>query len=115
MEGFEKPIEDIVRSSKEYMDLKTDDLKLRTTEGLSLAFSKFTTTILLTTVLSIVMITGAFGGILLIGKWLDNYAAGAFIVMGIFAVIFAILFFFRNRLFVNSFIKLFIRIFYGDR
>ncbi|MBO5194464.1 MAG: hypothetical protein J6B62_06175 [Bacteroidales bacterium] len=115
MEGFEKPIEDIVLSSKEYMDLKVDDLKLRTTEGLALAFSKFSSTMLLMTVLTIVLITGAFGGVLLIGDLLGNYAAGAFIVTGIFAIAFLILFCFRDKLFLNSFIKLFIRIFYGDR
>ena len=34
MDGFEKPIGDLSASTKEYLDLKTDELKLKTAEGL---------------------------------------------------------------------------------
>lgn len=115
MVGFEKPIEDIVQSSKEYFELKVDDIKLRTTEGLSLAFSKFSSLMLMMTVLMIVLISCAFGGVLLLGDMIGSYAAGAFIVAGFFALVLLVLYLFRNKLFLNSFIKLFIRIFYGDR
>ena len=115
MIGIEKPVEALVQSSKEYFDLKVDDIKLRTTEGLSLAFSKFSSLMLMMTVLMIVLISCAFGGVLFLGDLIGSYAAGAFIVGGFFAIVLLILYIFRDKLFLNSFIKLFIRIFYGDR
>ena len=79
MDGFEKPIGDLSASTKEYLDLKTDELKLKTAEGLSLAFSKFFGLMLSIMVLMIVLIAIAFGGVLLLGDWIGSYAAGAFI------------------------------------
>lgn len=114
MDGFEKPIGDLSASTKEYLDLKTDELKLKTAEGLSLAFSKFFGLMLSIMVLMIVLIAIAFGGVLLLGDWIGSYAAGAFIMAGVFLIVLVVLIFLRKKLFLNSFVKLFIRIFYGE-
>lgn len=49
------------------------------------------------------------------GKLLGDYAAGAFIVSGVFLLILIVLFAFRKKMFVNSFVKLFVEVFFGRK
>ena len=69
--------------------------------------------VLLITVMTAV-ITAAFGCILVIGEEIGSYAAGAFIVAGIFCIAAAALFAFRKKLFRNTFVRLFIKLFYDN-
>lgn len=107
-----KPAEDLLKAAGEYVELKTDELKLRTTESLAKAFSRFTSVMIIMGVASLVLTACAFGGILLIGDLIGSYAAGAFIVAGFFLVVLAVLVIFRKKMFLNSFTRLFISIFY---
>lgn len=112
MENLGKPAEDLLKAAGEYFELKTDELKLRTAESLATAFSRFTSVMIIMGVASIVLTACAFGGVLLIGDLIGSYAAGAFIVAGFFLLVLAVLVIFRKRMFLNSFTRLFISIFY---
>lgn len=114
MGELEKPFEALSDNAKEYFDLRVNEIKLQTTKGLSLAFSKFFGLLVILIVLMMVMLCAAFGGVLLLGGLIGNYAVGAFIVAGFFLIIAVVLFLFRKTLFLNQFVKLFIRIFYGE-
>lgn len=104
-----------VDSTKDFMDMKADEVKLKATESLALVFNKFFTLIVILMVALILFTALAFGGVLLLGDLIGSYAAGAFIVAGVFLVVLIILICLRKKLFLNSFVQLFIQIFYGDR
>ena len=99
---------------KDYVDLRVDELKLRTTQGLSLALSRLATAILLIALMVIVMGTMAVAGIAWLTELLGSFALASSIVCGFFALVLLIVLLLRKRLFRDSFVKMFIQIFYGN-
>lgn len=114
MNHFTKPMEDLGTNVREYIDLRVDDLKLRTVKGLSLSLNHLLAMILILFSGSIVLLAVAFGIILLLGQLLGSYAGGAFIVAVIFAILTFILWKLKGKLFQNSFVKLFIKLFFDE-
>lgn len=112
---FIKPAQDLGKSAAEYVDLKLDELKLRTAKGLSIASQKLIVAIMLITLAGIVLTAAAFGGVLLIGKLINDYAAGAFIVAGFFLIVLIVLFLLRNKLFMGGLVNMFVRLFFEDK
>lgn len=111
---FTRPAEEFVKSTAEYIDLKTDELKLRTAKGLSVTLNSLLLSILFLTLGSIVLMASAFGGVLLLGDIIGSYAAGAFIVAGFFLLLGLILFLLRKKLFLNGLVRMFVRMFFED-
>lgn len=109
--AFENPID----STKEYLGLKGDEVKLRLTESLSVVMSQFLSIFVILTVVMIIMTISAFGLMMIFGDLVGNAAAGAFIVAGFFIIVLAVLICLRKKLFLNTFVKLFINMFYGDK
>ena len=112
MEKYTKPAEDLLASLKEYADIRIDDVKLRCVKGLSITMNHLVSLILVLFAVSVVLLSLGAGLIILIGKAIGSYAGGAFIAAGIFAIIAAVIFCLRDKLFVNSFVRMFIRIFF---
>lgn len=112
---FTKPVRELGKSTLDYVDLKIDDIKLRTAKGLSVTLHKLFLAMLFITVGGIVLMAAAFGAVLLIGKLLDDYAAGAFIVAGVFLIVLLVLYLLRNKLFIRNLISMFIRLFFEDK
>ncbi|MGM9764677.1 MAG: hypothetical protein ACI3ZQ_11720 [Candidatus Cryptobacteroides sp.] len=112
---FTKPAQDLGKTAAEYVDLKIDELKLRTAKGLSVASQKLIVAILLITLAGIVLTAAAFGGVLLIGKLINDYAAGAFIVAGFFLIVLIVLFLLRNKLFMGGLVNMFVRLFFEEK
>ena len=111
---FRKPAEDLAGSTADYINLKIDEVKLRTAKGLSLTLNRLFLALLFFHLGSIVLTALGFGAILLIGDLVGSYSAGAFIVAGAFLLVIALLWAFRGRLFRNGLIRLFIGIFFSD-
>ena len=111
---FTKTAEDFAQAASEYIDLKIDDLKLRTAKGLSITLNRILLAILFLSLISIILMASAFGFVLLLGDVIGSYVAGAFIVAGVFLLLTAVLFFLRNKLFQNGFVRMFIRLFFED-
>ena len=109
-----KPAEDLAGSTADYINLKIDEVKLRTAKGLSLTLNRLFLALLFFHLGSIVLTALGFGAILLIGDLVGSYSAGAFIVAGAFLLVIALLWAFRGRLFLNGLIRLFIGIFFSD-
>ena len=82
MMDYSKSFENLSSDAREYIDLKVDDLKLRTVKGLSVTIGKLLWIILLLSVVSVVLMTLAFGLVALLGDVLDSFTAAAFIVAG---------------------------------
>lgn len=114
MGEFTKPLEDLSKNAAEYVDMKIEDVKLRTVKGLSVAMNKLIVAIILLFVASIALLAAAFGGILLLGDLIGSYAGGAFIVAGIFLIILVILYCMRHKMFLNSFLRMFLNLFFTD-
>lgn len=114
MADFKKPIEDLVGDIRDYVDLKTDDIKLKATKGLSVSIARVLSTLVLLFVLGLLIITLTVAFVLVIGHLTGNYAIGALIASGIFLVAFIILFAQRKKLFTDSFIEMFVNIFFPE-
>jgi len=109
-----KPAEDLASGTADYVNLKIDELKLRTVKGLSVALNKILPSVLFLTLGSIVLMAASFGTVLLIGRLIGNYAAGAFIVAAFFLIIIVVLYLLRDRLFINGLVRMFVRLFFDD-
>lgn len=114
MSEFTRPVEKLGESTIEYVNLKIEDIKLRTAKGLSISLNHLLSMILVLSTASVVLLALAFGLIILIGDALDNYAIGAFIIAGVFLIATVILFMLRKKLFINSFLKMFLNIFFDE-
>lgn len=111
---FSRPAERLAEDAAAYIDLKVDELKLRTAKGLSVTLNRLIISILFLTLGSIVLMALAFGGVLLLGDIIGSYAAGAFNVAGFFLLLMVLLYFVRNKLFLNGFVKLFVGLFFEN-
>ena len=109
-----KPAEDLASGTADYVNLKIDELKLRTVKGLSVALNRILLSVLFLTLGSIVLMAASFGTILLIGRLIGNYAAGAFIVAAFFLILIVVLYLLRDRLFINGLVRMFVRLFFDD-
>ena len=111
---FTKPAEELAAGTAAYVNLKIDELKLRTVKGLSVALNRILLSVLFLTLGSIVLMSASFGTILLIGRLIGNYAAGAFIVAAFFLILIVVLYLLRDRLFINGLVRMFVRLFFDD-
>ena len=114
MGEFTRPIEDLGKEASEYIDLRLDDLKLTTAKGLSLTLSKLLYMLLVLFVVSIVLISIAIGGVMWIGELIHSYAGGAAIVAAFFLLVLGVLVLLRKRLFRDTFVPLFVKLFFED-
>ena len=114
MEGFSAPAGELASEAREYIDLKVEEVKLRTAKGLSVSVSKLLGMVLILGVLSSVLLVLSFGCILLFGEAIGSYGWAALSVAGVLIVLLVVLFFLKDKLFSGSFVKLFIKLFFGD-
>lgn len=107
------PLRDIYDQGRVYLDAKIDEIKLRSVHGLSLGLSRLLSSLLLIVVLSIVIGIFSYAGV----QWL-NMAVGApwgtLIVGGVLLALLICLFALRKRLFLDSFVKMFIGVFFDE-
>ena len=109
-EGQERMVSDI----RNYLDLRLNELKLKTIDGLSIGVSRVLSMMLVVMLCAIALAAFAFGAVLLLGDLIGSWAGAAFIVGGIFLIVLSLLLIYWKRLFVNIFVKLFIGIFYEN-
>ena len=114
MSSFSKPAEDLSREAKEYIDLQLDNLKLRTAKGLSVTASKLVGYILIIGIASSLILALSFGLILLIGELIGSYAWSAIGVAALLGISLWILIRKRDSLFKDTFVPLFINLFFND-
>ncbi|MBO8465667.1 MAG: hypothetical protein IAB93_06700 [Bacteroidetes bacterium] len=113
MDDFTKPAEDLSKEAIEYAELRIDKFKLKTSKDIAVILGRIFGMLAMLLVGMTALTAAAFGLVLIIGEALGSYAGGAFIVAGVFAVIVAVLFIFRKRLFLNTFVRLMVRLFYN--
>lgn len=97
---------------RRYVELKIDDLKLKTVDGLSVGVSRVLSLMAVLMLGAIVLASFAFGTVLLLGDLIGSWAAAAFIIGGVFLILLIVMLLVWKKLFVDIFVKLFIDIFY---
>ena len=106
-------LDDLFGQGKVYLDAKLDEIKLRTVQGLSLGISGLLSTLVLVFVLGIALGVFAYAGV----QWLNLEVGapwGTLIVGAAVLLLFACLYAVRKKLFLNSFVRLFIGVFFND-
>lgn len=111
MDPRRETLEDDIRK---YLDIRLEELKLRTVDGLSVGVSRVLSMMVVLMLGAIVLAAFAFGTVLLLGDLIGSWAAAAFIIGGVFLIVLGVLLLFWRSLFVDIFVKLFIGIFYGN-
>ena len=114
MSNFSRPAENLSREAKEYIDLRLEDVKLRTAQGLSVTASKLVGLFLILGVGISLSLVLSFGLILLLGELIGSYAWSAIGVAVLLAVGLWILIRKRNSLFRDTFVPLFVNLFFSD-
>lgn len=114
MSQFTRPAEDLSREAQEYIDLRLEDVKLRTVKGLSVTASKLVGMILLLGIAINLVLVLSFGVILLVGELIGSYAWAALGVAALLAIGLWILFRKRDTLFRDTFVPLFVKLFFSD-
>lgn len=100
--------------ARRYMDMRLDELKLKTVDGLSVGVSRVLSLMVILMLGAIVLASFAFGTVLLLGDLIGSWAAAAFIIGGVFLIALLVILFVWKKLFTDIFVKLFIDIFYGN-
>lgn len=109
MDAGQETLENDIRR---YVELKIDDLKLKTVDGLSVGVSRVLSLMAVLMLGAIVLAAFAFGTVLLLGDLIGSWAAAAFIIGGVFLILLIVMLLVWKKLFVDIFVKLFIDIFY---
>lgn len=86
-------------NTKSYVDLRIEQLKLKGSDSASKVLAVVLAWVLIIAVALLLLTVLAFAGILLLGKVLDNYALGAFIVCGALLLVLLVLWLCRKRMF----------------
>ena len=114
MNPFSKPAEELTREAKEYLDLRLDDVKLRTAKGLSISLSKLVGMFVIVGVALSLVLVLSFGIILLVGELVGSYAWAAIGVAVLLAVALWILIRKRESLFKDTFVPVFINLLFSE-
>ena len=110
-----KPAENLADDVKDYISMQEDKLKLQTTKAASTGIARLLAMVLIILVAFVALMLLAFAGVLLLGEAMKSYAGAAFIVAGVVTVALLVLILCKKKLFVNTFVKLFIDVFYGEK
>lgn len=93
-------------NTKDYIDLRIEQLKLKGADSGSRALGVLVAWILIIAIGILALSALAFAGILFIGQALGNYALGALIVAGALLLILLVLFLCRKTMFRSGFVRI---------
>lgn len=109
------PLEELFSSIKGYLDLRLDEMKLTMSESMARILSRiiYFFIVILVSCLALGFFAAAFS------SWMESLlhskTFGTLITGGVLLIIIVILYFFRDRLMLNSNIRMFIRIFFDKK
>ena len=113
--GATEKIVDIKESVKEYLDMRISAVKLQIVEHLSIIMARIVFYVLLFVLFSIALFFIGSTFSLWMGELVGSEAAGALITASIFLLTCLMIFFMRKKIFVNSMIGMFSKMFFEQR
>lgn len=114
MSDFSRPAEELLEEARSYADSKADEVKLQVAKGLSITLSKLVSLIIIALVGFTLLMVLSFGLILLLGELVNSYALAALGVALVLAIVFIILYLNRDRLLRNTFVSMFMKLFFPE-
>ena len=113
MSEFSRPAKELLDASREYADTKADEVKLQVVKGLSISLSKLVSMLIIVCVGMALLLVLSFGLILLLGDLMGKrYGLAAISVAVVLAVAFLILYIRRDQLLRNTFVPVFMKLFF---
>ncbi|MBO7069797.1 MAG: hypothetical protein J6W09_00710 [Bacteroidales bacterium] len=113
MSEFSRPAKELLDASREYADSKADEVKLQVVKGLSISLSKLVSMLIIVCVGMALLLVLSFGLILLLGDLMGKrYGLAAISVAVVLAVAFLILYIRRDQLLRNTFVPVFMKLFF---
>lgn len=113
MSEFSRPAKELLDASREYADSKADEVKLQVVKGLSVSLSKLVSLLIIVCVGTALLLVLSFGLILLLGDIMGKrYGLAAISVAVVLAVAFLILYIRRDALLRNTFVPVFMKLFF---
>lgn len=113
MSEFSRPAKELLDASREYADTKADEVKLQVVKGLSISLSKLVSMLIIVCVGMALLLVLSFGLILLLGDLMGKrYGLAAISVAALLAVAFLILYIRREQLLRNTFVPVFMKLFF---
>ena len=113
MSEFSRPARELLDASREYADSKADEVKLQVVKGLSVSLSKLVSLLIVVCVGMALLLVLSFGLILLLGDVMGKrYGLAAISVAVVLAVAFLILYIRKDKLLRNTFVPLFMKLFF---
>ena len=113
MSEFSRPAKELLDASREYADTKADEVKLQGVNGLSISLSKLVSMLIIVCVGMALLLVLSFGLILLLGDLMGKrYGLAAISVAVVLAVAFLILYIKRDDLLRNTFVPVFMKLFF---
>ena len=109
------PLGDLFSSIKHYVDIRLDEIKLILAENSAKIVSKILYFCLMFLLIGIVLGVIAAALSSWFGVLLNNKTAGMFLTAGIFLVIALIVYLLRNKLFLNSNLRMFLKLFFNPK
>lgn len=114
MSRFTQPAEDLSSRTKDYIDLRLDEIKLAAAKGLSITASKLVGLLLIVGIATNLVLVLCFGLVLLVGELVGSYAWAAIGIAAILGITFWILLRKRDSLFKDTFVPAFVKLFFSD-
>jgi len=113
MSEFTRPAQETLDAAREYADAKADEIKLQVAKGLAESVTKIIVILVLVLVASTFLLVLSFGLILLLGQLMGGkYAIAALLVALAIAIALVVLLIFRDKLFRNTFVPVFVKLFF---
>lgn len=113
MDNTEKSrIDELRDSGKEYINLRIDEIKLKSVENLAKLSNKLIVLLLAIMLGGVILQLSGLALSYFIGQLVGNTALGFLLVAIFFLLVLLLLFIFRDKLFLNKLVKLFVGIFF---
>ena len=108
------PLGDLFSSIKCYIDLKADEFKLSFAESMAKVFSKIIFFLLVFILIGVICGISAAALSSWLGALIGNRSLGLLATAGIFILLLLVLFLFKDKLFVNAPLRMFLKILFEN-
>ena len=115
MSRLTDPADELIQSTRGYVDAQLDKVRLDAVKGFSSGTSALAVILLILFVAGALLSAFSFAGILFLGELMGSYALAALSVAGALLLILLLLVLLREKLLRGCFVSLFAKLFFSDK